>query len=90
MTKRLYVGGLSYGTNNETLKNLFSQAGQVAWAKVITDQKTGRSKGFGFVEMKTDVEASLAVNILNETVFDDRTLTVIVAHLPQEREPGIG
>lgn len=87
MTKRLYVGGLSYATTDEGLKNLFSQSGQVASATVVTDQQTGQSKGFGFVEMDTNAEAVQAVNTLNETVFEGRTLTVIVSQA--QEEPGV-
>ncbi len=76
MTKKLYVGGLSYDTSDNTLENLFTQYGAVESARVITDRDSGRSKGFGFVEMSNDSEASSAINSLNGTNFEGRTITV--------------
>ncbi len=73
---RLYVGGLPYSTTEQDLISLFEQAGAVANASVITDRETGRSKGFGFVEMATDDDARRAMEHLNGTVMGNRTITV--------------
>ena len=73
---RLYVGGLPYSTTEQDLISLFEQAGSVANASVITDRETGRSKGFGFVEMTTDDDARRAMEHLNGTVLGNRTITV--------------
>jgi RNA recognition motif-containing protein len=89
MTNRVYVGGLSYATTNKQLEGLFSQYGTVGSARIIIDKFTGRSKGFGFVEMSSSAEAQNAIRALNGTEFDGRNLTVNEAH-PQERRPGTG
>ena len=89
MTNRVYVGGLSYATTNKQLEGLFSQYGTVDSARIIIDKFTGRSKGFGFVEMSSSAEAQSAIRALNGTEFDGRTLSVNEAH-PQERRPGFG
>ena len=73
---RLYVGGLPYQTTEQDLVDLFAQVGQVTSASVITDRETGRSKGFGFVEMSTDEEAQAAIEQLNGTLQGNRTITV--------------
>ena len=73
---RLYVGGLSYQTTEQDLIDLFQQAGSVTQATVITDRATGRSKGFGFVEMSDDQEARSAIDRFNGTNFGSRTITV--------------
>jgi RNA recognition motif-containing protein len=76
MTTKLYVGGLSYDTSDEGLRDAFAQAGTVASATVIRDRMTGRSRGFGFVEMSSDEEAQNAIRQLNGTMLDGRTVTV--------------
>jgi RNA recognition motif-containing protein len=76
MGKRLYVGNLSYGTTDDTLRQLFGAHGSVASAQVIMDRDTGRSKGFGFVEMSSDQEAQAAIQALNGKDVDGRALTV--------------
>lgn len=86
MGKKLYVGGLSYNTNDQELHDHFSQAGHVETAKIITDRETGRSKGFGFVEMSTDQEAMSAIQKFNGTSFDGRNLTVNEAKPQAPRE----
>ena len=86
MAKKLYVGGLSYDTTQDGLKDAFSQAGTVESAIVITDKMSGRSKGFGFVEMSTEEEASKAIEMLNGKELDGRTLTVSEAR-PMEARP---
>ncbi len=73
---RLYVGGLPYSTTEQDLINLFEQAGAVANASIIIDRETGRSKGFGFVEMQSDDDAQRAIQHLNGTVLGNRTITV--------------
>lgn len=76
MTKKLYVGGLSFDTSDNTLENLFSQVGPVDSARVIFDRDSGRSKGFGFVEMSNDSDAENAISQLNGTSFEGRNITV--------------
>jgi RNA recognition motif-containing protein len=79
MAQKLFVGGLSFSTTNESLQRFFTQAGTVASATVITDQMTGRSKGFGFVEMATSEEAQKAVSQLDGRELDGRQVKVEVA-----------
>ena len=76
MAKKLYVGGLSYSTTQDGLQKAFEQAGSVVSAVVITDRMTGRSKGFGFVEMASEDEANAAIEMWNGKELDGRTLTV--------------
>ena len=73
---RLYVGGLPYQTTEHDLIDLFEQAGHVTEASIITDRDTGRSKGFGFVEMSNDQEAQAAIQRLNGTLLGNRTIVV--------------
>ena len=87
MTNRVYVGGLPYATTDAKLEELFSRYGTVTSARVILDKLTGRSKGFGFVEMSSSSEAQAAIDALNGSEFDGRNLTVNEAR-PQERRPG--
>jgi cold-inducible RNA-binding protein len=86
MGNKLYVGGLSYSTTEDSLSQAFSQAGNVISAKIITDKMTGRSKGFGFVEMSNADEAGTAISMWNGKEFEGRTLTVNEAR-PQEERP---
>lgn len=76
MGKRLYVGNLSYDTTDERLREMFEAHGSVTSAQIIMDRDTGRSKGFGFVEMGTDQEAQAAITALNGQQIDGRALTV--------------
>jgi len=76
LAKKLYVGGLSYDTSDNSLETLFAQVGTVDSARVIIDRDSGRSKGFGFVEMSNDSDASRAITELNGTNFEGRTITV--------------
>ena len=85
MAKKLYVGNLSYDTTSESLKELFSQAGNVESAVVITDKISGRSKGFGFVEMSTEDEAQKAIEMLNGKELEGRALKVNEARPMEER-----
>lgn len=73
---RIYVGGLPYQTTEQDLVDLFSQVGHVTSATVITDRGSGRSKGFGFVEMSNDQEARTAIERLNGTILGNRTIVV--------------
>lgn len=83
MAKKLYVGGLSYDTVEATLKDLFAQAGKVESAVIINDRMSGRSKGFGFVEMSSEEEAKKAIEMFDGKELDGRTITVNEAR-PQE------
>ncbi len=85
--RRLYVGGLPYSTTDMQLEEIFSAHGTVESAQVIIDKFTGRSRGFGFVEMGTSEEAESAVNALNESDLGGRTITVNEAR-PQRRDFG--
>jgi RNA recognition motif-containing protein len=76
MAKKLYVGNLSYNTTEDGLRNLFADFGSVASAKIVFDRETGNSKGFGFIEMSTDEEASAAIAGTNGREFDGRQLRV--------------
>ena len=89
MAKKLYVGGLSYGTTEDTLKDTFSQAGTVESATIIMDRMSGRSKGFGFVEMATEEEAQKAIEMFNGKEMDGRSIVVNEAR-PQEAHPRTG
>jgi RNA recognition motif-containing protein len=85
----LYCGNLSYGVSSSDLEQLFSQFGSVESAQVIMDRDTGRSKGFGFVEMASQAEAQAAISGLNETEHEGRSLTVNEAK-PRENRGGGG
>jgi RNA recognition motif-containing protein len=87
ITMRIYVGGLPYQTTGQDLSDLFGQIGEVTDATVITDRETGRSKGFGFVEMSNNQEAQSAIQQLNGTTLGNRTITVNEA---RERPAGGG
>jgi RNA recognition motif-containing protein len=87
MGSKLYVGNLSYNTTSSDLEQLFSQHGTVQSAEVISDRDTGRSKGFGFVEMGSDQEAQAAIAALNGQQSDGRTLTVNEAKPREDRGP---
>ena len=90
MGKKLYVGNLSYGVNSSELEQLFSAYGTVTSAQVIQDRETGRSKGFGFVEMGSDAEAQAAINALNEQDHNGRPLAVNEARPREDRGGGGG
>ena len=81
----IYVSNLSYSTVAENLQELFAEYGEVASANVITDRETGRSRGFGFVEMPNDAEGQKAIDELNETDFEGKTIVVNVARPKTER-----
>ncbi len=82
MASKLYIGGLSYSTTSDGLREFFSQSGNVLSATVITDRFSGQSRGFGFVEMSTDAEAQAAISKLNDQAFEGRKLIVNVAKAP--------
>ncbi len=85
MAKKLYVGNLPYDNTDDALKDTFSAAGNVDSAVVIKDRMTGRSKGFGFVEMSNDEEAQKAIEMFNGKDFGGRALTVNEARPLEER-----
>jgi RNA recognition motif-containing protein len=85
METKLYVGNLSYSTSEDDLMTLFAKAGTVKSVVIIKDRDTGRSKGFGFVEMETQAEAQKAISLLNGTQVQDRALTVNLARPREER-----
>jgi cold-inducible RNA-binding protein len=87
--KKLYVGNLPFSASEEDLSAKFATCGTVESAKLITDRETGRSKGFGFVEMATDAEAQAAIDKLNGADYDGRPMTVNEAR-PQKKRPGPG
>lgn len=85
MAKNIYVGNLAWAVTNEDLLELFGQYGKVMRAQVITDRETGRSRGFGFVEMENDQEAQKAIEALNNFSHNGRPLTVNVAKDREDR-----
>ena len=86
MANKLFVGSLPFATTSDELKELFAQAGEVAEANIVTDKMTGRSRGFGFVEMANDADAQKAISALDGTDFEGRRLGVSVAK-PREDKP---
>jgi len=86
MATRLFIGSLAWATNDDSLKTFFEQAGTVVSANVISDRETGRSKGFGFVEMSSEEEAKAAVDQLNGKDLDGRPIVVAEAR-PREERP---
>jgi RNA recognition motif-containing protein len=90
MGSKLYVGNLSYGTTSSDLEQLFAKHGAVQSAEVISDRETGRSKGFGFVQMGSDEEAQAAIAALNGQEHDGRPLTVNEAKPREDRPRGGG
>jgi cold-inducible RNA-binding protein len=85
MQKKLYVGGLSYNTDEETVRNLFGQAGEIIAVNIIKDKFTNQSRGFGFVEMATEAQAAEAIKLFNGKQLDGRSLTVNESK-PQEKK----
>jgi RNA recognition motif-containing protein len=90
MESKIYVGGLSYDTTEEALNTLFSQAGTVKSVHIATDRDTGRSRGFGFVEMGSQAEMDKAIQMFKDKQLDGRTLTVNQARPREERGGGGG
>jgi RNA recognition motif-containing protein len=87
---KLYVGNLAYSVRDDSLLQAFSQFGHVASAKVMMDRETGRSKGFGFVEMGSDAEAQAAINGMNGQALEGRAVVVNEARPREERPGGFG
>jgi RNA recognition motif-containing protein len=87
MATKLYVGGLPYSTTEDALRDLFAQAGSVTSATIIMDKMTGRSKGFGFVEMSSDQEAQAAIEMFDKKDYEGRSLTVNEARPMEARPP---
>ncbi|MBI5078242.1 MAG: RNA-binding protein [Candidatus Yonathbacteria bacterium] len=87
MAKKLYVGGIPYSTTEDDLKTAFGEIGAVTSVAIIIDKMTGRSKGFGFVEMAKDADADKAIEAMNGKDFQGRTLTVNEARPLEERAP---
>ena len=81
----IYVSNLNFSTRRESFEELFAAYGEVASAKIITDRETGRSRGFGFVEMPNDEEGQAAINALNNTDFEGKTLSVSIARSREDR-----
>jgi len=92
MSKKLYVGNLPYSANDQSLTDKFSECGTVSSAKVIMDRDSGRSKGFAFVEMSTDAEASTAISRFHGTDLDGRSINVTEAKpmAPRDNRGGGG
>jgi RNA recognition motif-containing protein len=90
MSKKLYVGNLSYNTTEDDLREAFAKIGEVQSATLIIDQTNGRSKGFGFVEMASDEDAAKAITTMNGTTLSDRTITVNEARPKTDRGGGGG
>ena len=90
MGRKIYVGNLSYNTTESELESLFGAHGSVQSAQIISDKMTGRSKGYGFVEMSSDEEAQAAIAALNGQEVDGRTLTVNEAKPKEDRPRGGG
>lgn len=88
MNKKLYVGNLSYATTEDELRSLFAEVGSIASVTVITDRRTGQSKGFGFVEMETEQAAQEAIERLNDYELNQRNITISEARPPRERSSG--
>jgi len=87
MATKLYVGGLPYSSNEDSLREAFAQAGEVASVSIIMDKMTGRSRGFGFVEMVNDADVQKAIEMWNGKDFEGRRLTVNEARPLEERAP---
>jgi RNA recognition motif-containing protein len=88
MTKKLYVGNLSYNMTEDELHSLFSEVGEVSSVAIIIDRMSGKSKGFGFVEMSSEAEAQTAIQELNGREVNNRSIRVSEAHAPRERSGG--
>ena len=82
----IFIAGISYNLSNDDLEKLFEEFGEVTSARIVMDRETGRSKGFGFVEMTNDEEGNAAIAALNEKEIDGKTLAVSVAR-PREERP---
>lgn len=90
MAKKLFVGGLAFSTQEDELQKLFEPHGAIDSVKIVTDRFTGKSRGFGFIEMANDEDAQKAIDAINGTEFGGRTLTVNEARPPKPRGGGGG
>lgn len=90
MAKRIFVGNLPFSATDQSLVDAFAQYGEVASAKIVTDRMSGRSRGFGFVEMNDDTQAQSAIDALNGADYEGRAITVNEAREPEARGPGGG
>lgn len=88
MGRKLYVGNVPFKASEDDLRDLFSKAGEVMSAKLITDAATGRARGFGFIEMGSDEDAQKAISMFNGTSFMDRNIIVSEAKPQEKRERG--
>ncbi len=88
--KNIFVGNLSFGATEDTVRSLFEQYGTVERVSIVTDRDTGRAKGFGFVEMTGDAEAERAISSLNGQELDGRNLTINEARPKEDRGGGFG
>ena len=88
MAKKLYVGGLAYASTEDTMRQFFAQAGTVTSASIVMDRETGRSKGFGFVEMPDDEAAAKAIKELHEATYDGKVISVNEARPREDRPKG--
>lgn len=86
----IYISNLNFRTSSESLEQLFAEYGEVSSANIITDRETGRSRGFGFVEMPNDTEGQKAIDELNDTDFEGKTINVNVARPKTERRSNGG
>ncbi len=87
MAQKLYVGGLPYSTTDDELREAFAKSGSVTSASVVIDRMTGRSRGFGFVEMASEAEGTAAIDMWHGKEFGGRMLTVNVARPKEDRPP---
>jgi RNA recognition motif-containing protein len=90
MNTKLYIGNMSYRTSDDSLREAFSKAGQVVSAKTIVDKMTGRSRGFGFVEMSSEAEANAAIEMWHDKDLEGRNLIVNIAKPEEKRERPMG
>lgn len=90
MATKLFVGGIAFRTSEETLKSAFEQSGAVVSCRIMTDRETGRSRGFGFVEMESDADAQAAIAMWNGKELDGRQLVVNEARPKEDRPAGAG
>ena len=81
----IYISNLNFSTKSESLQDLFAEYGEVTSTNIVTDRETGRSRGFGFVEMSNDSEGQKAIDELNDTNFEGKTITVNVARPKEDR-----
>lgn len=87
MSNKLYIGGIPYRTTEEAMRAAFEECGTVTSVAIITDRMTGRSRGFGFVEMSSEAEAQAAIDRWNDKEFEGRTLSVSFARPQEKRAP---